>query len=84
MTPRAWSASVLIRYAELNRGGVVPDTINTVAQEPVDDWEVELGAVLPGVRSDFRIGLGFDHADDQVTNEVDETLRAFITYQYRF
>ena len=84
MTPRAWSASMLIRYAELNRGGIVPDTINTVAQEPVDDWEVELGAVLPGVRSDFKIGLGFNHADDQVTNLVDETAHAFVSYQYRF
>ena len=75
---------MLLRYAELNRGGVVPETINTVAQEPVDDWEVELGAVLPGVRSDLKIGLGFDHADDQVTGGVDETFHAFVTYQYRF
>ncbi len=84
MTPRAWSASMLVRYAELNRGGAVPDTINTAAQEPVDAWEVELAAVLPGVKSDFRIGLGFDRADDQITEQIDETVHAFITYEYRF
>ena len=83
-TPRAWSASLLVRYAELNRGGVVPDTINTVAQEPVDDWEIELGAVLPGVKSDFRIGVGFENREDQITDETDETFRAYLAYEYRF
>ncbi len=42
VTSRTWSASMLLRYAELNRGGVVPDTINTVAQEPVDLRNVEI------------------------------------------
>jgi len=83
-TPSAWSASMLARYAELNRGGVVPDTINTVAQEPVDDWEVELGAVLPGVKSDFRIAVGFENREDQITKQTDETFRAYLTYEYRF
>jgi hypothetical protein len=82
--PRNWSASILARYAELNRGGAVPDASNTVAPGPVDDWEVEMAVVLPGVHNELKIGLGFDHATDQITDDVNETVHAFVTYQYRF
>jgi hypothetical protein len=83
-TPFSVSGWLLLRYSELNRGGAVPDTINTVAQEPVDDWGVEFGAVLSRQRSELKVGIGFDEATDQVTDEVDEHVHAFATYQHRF
>jgi len=83
-TPSRRSAWLLLRYAELNRGGVVPDTRNTVAQEPTDDWGFEFGAAVPSGRSDLKLGLGFDHATDQITQDVSQTVHGFLQYTYRF
>src|SRR5262249_44380323 len=66
-TPGMVSGWLLMRYAELNRGGVIPDTNNTVAQEPVDEWELETGATIRAAYGDFKVGLGFDQQTDQIT-----------------
>ena len=83
-TPRAWSASVLFRYAELNRGGVVPDTINTVAQEPVDLRNVEITLSVPMVSGDLRLGAGYDRTSDQLTGANDSKARGYLEYTHRF
>lgn len=79
-----WTGMVLLRKADLNRGGTVPDTLNTVAPEPVELWSLELSANLPLADADLALGLGYDRSTIELTDEKDTTFRGFLTYQYRF
>jgi hypothetical protein len=84
LAPRQWSGSLLIRRADLNRGGAEPDARNTVAQEAVDLWNVEVGVALPLEHADVRLGLGYDDTTAVATDEQDQVVRGFIDVRYRF
>jgi hypothetical protein len=84
ITPHAWSASLLLRSAELNRGGVVPDPINTVAPEPVDLQNVEISLEVPMVSGDLMLGAGYDRTSDKVTDVKDSKARGYLEYRHRF
>jgi hypothetical protein len=84
LAPRQWSGSLLIRRADLNRGGAEPDARNTVAQEAVDLWNVEIGVALPLEHADIRLGLGYDDTTVVATDEQDQVVRGFIDVRYRF
>jgi len=84
VTAPAASGSVLVRFAELNRGGVVPDTRNTVATGPVDLWNLETSASVPTKFGDFKVGLGFDYATDQLTDRLERSVRGFAELRYQF
>jgi hypothetical protein len=84
IAPEGWSGLILLRSADLNRGGAVPDTRNTVAQEPVDLKNIELSVSLPLQRVDLALGAGYDVATVEQTDEQDSEFRGFLTLQYRF
>ncbi|MCI0362490.1 MAG: capsule assembly Wzi family protein, partial [Phycisphaerales bacterium] len=83
-TPQNVSGSLLFRFAELNRGGVVPDTRNTVARGPVDLWNVETGVRIPTRFGDLNVGLGFDQATDELTDRVERAVRGFAELRNQF
>jgi len=78
------SGLVLLRSGELNRGGVVPDTRNTVALGLVDLWNLETSAKLPAKLGDLKVGLGVDYATDQLTDRLEHSVRGFAELRYQF
>lgn len=82
--PRSVSGSVLLRFAELNRGGVVPDTRHAVTPVPVDLWNVETALSAPTPYGDLKLGLGFDYARDQLTDRLERSVRGFAELRHQF
>src|SRR5690606_26725691 len=56
--PAGDSLRLLLRKAELNRGGAEPDTAHTVSAAPNELKQVELQYNRPFARGELRLGLG--------------------------
>jgi len=57
--PAGDSLRLLLRKAELNRGGAEPDTAHTVSAAPNELKQVELQYNRPFARGELRLGLGY-------------------------
>jgi len=83
-TRESWTGSLLLRYAQLNRGGTVPDSRNTVAPEPTNLRDVEVTLAFPMSTGKLKVGLGFDQRTVKRTDQSDNTVRGYAEYVHQF
>ena len=75
---------MLVRYAELNRGGAfpIPSTQSPRNRSTIGKWNS--AQCFRGSRAISGSGSDSITRTIRSRNEIDETVHAFITYEYRF
>jgi hypothetical protein len=81
-TDTTWS--FMVRYTELNRGGLVNDIQNFVAQGPEDWWSFDVSYRRPVPKGWVEVGVGADQ-EDRMWNDTSAFLpRGTLTWHYDF
>lgn len=83
-TPADRTASLLVRKAQINRGGGVPDARHTISDRPVELWNLETALSVATDRGNWRIGLGVDQTEDLATGREERAVRGFAEWRVRF
>jgi len=83
-TPRNWGMSLLVRSADVNRGGSVPDDRHTVSTGPVDLRNIEVAISIATDRGSWGIGAGLDETDDPAAARQERNARGFAEWRIHF
>ncbi len=76
--------SFMLRYSQLNRGGLVNDIQNFVAEGPEDWWSVDASYRRPVAKGWIEIGLGLDQEDRQWNDTSALLPRGTLTWHRQF
>jgi len=72
----------LLRFSQINEGGTVPDTRNSVAPGPEDWWSVDVLYRHPLGTGWLEAGIGADYRDREWDDTSALLPRASITWHY--
>jgi hypothetical protein len=75
----SWNATLAL--GKLNRRG---QNKSTVATNETEYAELEVSHGRPFGGGDLRLGLGFEHRDDQVTNNKNDDVRMFVEWRTEY
>jgi len=73
-----WSAA--LRVGELNRGGAIPETVNTVSEIPRDFVEIEVNHSRLFNLGKLEMGIGYSQREDNASAQQDGEFNAFVSW----
>ena len=84
-TPRdgqLWTG--MLRYTQINDGGVEPDPKHSIAPGPETWWSVDVAHRRSTPYGEVELGLGIDHKDREWDGDSDLLPRATLSWRYGF
>ncbi len=80
----ASSVTTLLRYSQVNEGGAVPDTRNTVAAGPEDWWSLDLTYRRPMRGGWIEASAGADYEDRRWNDTTALLPRIYVSWRHQF